>query len=244
MSLSTLRQSATQTSRFRVLGWVTLALLVVLFVSCRQKGDLPERSAILPELMSEPVQTDTRRDDFVMSYRGSSIRVQPVAEYEIWGLVVSHNNIESIADIYHDSSSVDTKDLCVIWGNNLRGDDYQRVDFWSGPWTCYYRFPGGVSFDGSALSNSHLITDQERLRKALADVRVGDQIRFSGALVNYQAEDWGDFWRRSSTVRTDGGNGACEVVFFEELEVLRAGTPGWYLINGWAKALLALVPLV
>ena len=67
-----------------------------------------------------PEQTEIDDGTFDFTYKGQRVEVEPVADYEMWGLVVSHNNIKSIADIYHDSSSVDTKDLCVVWGDSLR----------------------------------------------------------------------------------------------------------------------------
>jgi len=158
--------------------------------------------------------------------------VRPVASYELWGLVVSHNDIKSVADIYHDRSSVDTKDLCVVWGDNLRRDDYRRVKFWSGPFTCYFRIPDGTAFALDGAGNNHLITDRPEVRRAIAGVHIGDQVHLRGLLVDYQMDDWEDFWRRTSTVRNDSD---CEVVFVQSLEVLRRGTPAWYAARrlGW-----------
>lgn len=216
----------------------------MLFLAAQRKGRPPAPAAIDPALLEEPSQTLTQREPFEFVYRGHAVRVRPVADYELWGLVVSHNNIRSVADIYHDSSSVDTKDLCVVWGSNLQSGALDQVEFESGPWTCYYRYPPGVRFRASQMSNNHLVTDQAALRAALDDVRVGDQIHVKGALVDYQVDDWREFWRRSSRVRTDGGNGACEVLFFDELEVLVRGTPFWYALYRGALFLLALVPLL
>jgi hypothetical protein len=150
--------------------------------------------------------------------------------------VVSHNDIHSVADIYHDSTSVDTKDLCVIWGANLETTDYQRVEFTSGPWTCYFSYRAGVEFHHDNLGNNHLITNDPAIRRALGRVRVGDQIHLEGLLVNYQMDDWQDFWRRTSTRRDDN---ACEVLFLEEVDILRRGTPGWYAAYriGWITLL-------
>jgi hypothetical protein len=150
--------------------------------------------------------------------------------------VVSHNNIHSMADIYHDSTSVDTKDLCVIWGANLETPDYRRVDYKSGPWTCYFSYPEGVRFRHQAIGNNHLITDNPAIRERLSQIRVGDQVRMAGLLVDYQMEDWRKFWRRSSLRRDDTG---CEVIFLEELQVLRRGTPAWYATYraGWIALL-------
>jgi len=230
--------------RRRALGFIALALGAVLFLAWRNKGGLPGPSEIDPALFKEPRQEATEREPFEMIHDGHTVRVQPVAEYELWGLVVSHNDIRSVADIYHDSSSLDTKDLCVVWGSNLQSGELRKVSFKSGPWTCYYGYPEGVRFAGSEMSNNHLITDKEALRADLDDIRVGDQIRVKGALVNYQLDDWKDFWRKSSRVRNDSGNGACEVLFFEEIELLVPGTPFWYLLFNTTLFLLALVPVI
>lgn len=229
--------------RRRAIGFAALGLVVVLVLSWTQKGDLPSPSAVAPALLHPPVQEKTERESFEFSYEGNKVRVRPVAEYELWGLVVSHNNISSVADIYHDSSSVDTKDLCVVWGTNLQSGSLGKVEFESGPWTCYFRYPPGVRLDGREISNNHLITDREELRDLLDEVRVGDQVHLRGALVDYQLDDWGDFWRRSSRVRSDSWDGACEVLFFDELEILVAGTPFWYALFKLTLALLALVPV-
>ena len=75
------------------------------------------------------------------------------------------------------------------------------------------------------------------VRRSLDGVRVGDQVRLAGLLVNYQMDDWQNFWRRTSTTREDDG---CEVVFLKEIEVLSRGTPGWYSAYrlGWIAILL------
>lgn len=231
-------------SRRRALGIVALVLIALLLLAWKNKGDLPTSAEIHPDLRNAPLQEATEREPFEFIHEGRTVRVQPVADYELWGLVVSHNNTKSIADIYHDSSSVDTKDLCVVWGSNLQSGELDKVTFESGPWTCYYSYPEGVRFVGSEMSNTHLVTDRDTLRADLADIRIGDQIRVKGALVNYQLDDWRDYWRRSSQVRNDSGNGACEVLFFDEIEVLVPGTPFWYLLFRGTLFFLALVPLL
>lgn len=224
----------------RLLKPTFFAALVLLAVSWFFKGGFVEPADVRSDLMAEPRQVSSSRERFSFDYKGRSCLVRPVAEYELWGLVVSHNNIESIADIYHDSTSVDTKDLCVIWGNNLSSTDFHEVDYKSGPFTCYFSYPRGVRFDPDRLANNHLITDSSRVRDQIANVRVGDQVRLKGLLVDYQMDDWGKFWRKTSKVRTDTG---CEVVFVEEVEVLQKGTPGWYLAFRIAWITLLTIPL-
>jgi hypothetical protein len=222
----------------RLLKIIILAALLVTPVAWWFKGSLVDRDEIVPGLLRDPVQVRTQAPAFSFQYKGKSCLVRPVTTYELWGLVVSHNNIESFADLYHDSTSVDTKDLCVIWGRNLERDDYQEVSFSSGAFTCYFRYPAGVRFSGRAGSNNHLIADDALVRDQIGNVRVGDQIHLQGMLVNYQMDDWRGFWRESSLVRSDDG---CEVVYVEKLEVVRQGTPGWYAIfrAGWITLLVA-----
>lgn len=221
----------------RLVGPLWLVALTVTVISWFFKGDLVGPENVDPALLQVPRQEIVDRDPFSFDYKGKQCRVEPVATYELWGLVVSHNNIHSVADIYHDSTSVDTKDLCVIWGANLETSDYQQVGFKSGPWTCYFKYPSGVRFHHNGLGNNHLISDNPVIRRTLDRVRVGDQIRLKGLLVDYQMDDWQGFWRRTSKRRDDND---CEVVYLEEAEVLHRGTPGWYTFYrlGWITLLL------
>ncbi len=223
--------------------WISRAFVLSLLLFALagwRKGRLAGPAAMRPELLQEPIQQPTDREPFSFPYRGKQCRVRPVAEYELWGLVVSHNNIHSVADIYHDRSSVDTKDLCVLWGHNLERDDYLHATFKSGPFTCYVSWNDGTRLAMNEVSNNHMITRDPAIRDAIDGVQVGDQVHFKGLLVDYQMEDWDRFWRRTSTTRDDSG---CEVVLVEELEVLERGTPVWYGLWHLAGALLVLLPV-
>lgn len=215
--------------------------LALILIARGEKGGAIDPGSILPELLQSPKQGTTSRDEFDFEYKGKACRVRPVATYDLHGLVVSHNNIDSFADIYHDSTSVDTKDLCVIWGTTLESTDFHQVKFKSGPWTCYFSYPPGTKFAHDKLGNNHLITDDAAIRDTIDQVRIGDQIHMKGLLVDYQMSDWQAFWRRSSTTRKDND---CEVVFVEDLEILQAGTPGWYLAYRLGWITLILIPIV
>ena len=226
-------------------GWISLAqrgltlgvlaALVATLLGWWGKGALPDPGELRAEVHRMPVQADTRRAEFTFEYAGESYRVRPRAEYELWGLVVSHNDPGGLGDIYHDDRSVDTRDLCVIFGDNVARADYQKVSFSSGSWTCRYEYPAGVTFRTNGLSNNHLVTDDPAVRAATRTVRVGDQVHLRGQLVDYQAASIPNFWRRTSLTRRDDGQGACEVLFVTSLEVLQRGTPGWYAAfeRGW-----------
>lgn len=218
------------------------ALLVTVLANAR-KGSFVSHRDVDPRLLEEPRQAETTREPFSFEYMGETYDVRPVAEYEIAGLVVSLNDPTSWWDVYHDETSVDTKDLGLIWGPNLRSDDFHRVEFWNVSWTVNWRYPAGVRFHDAAISNNHLVTPHQHVRDAIARVRVGDQVVLRGLLVDYAPRSRPGAWRQTSTTRTDTGNGACEVVCVEELKVLRRGTPVAYVLYSLGKLALGLALL-
>ena len=216
----------------RVVQFALAAAVLVWAGAWYQTRQLPELEEILPELLQEPAQRPVSAPAFSFEYRGVGYDVQPVASYEFHGLVVTHNDTTGLGDLTHDENSVDTKDLCLIWGPNLERDDYRHITFESTATWCHWSWRSGdIEFDGQAIANNHLVTDDDALRKALDRVHVGDQVRFRGMLVNYRDQRYPDSWRNSSTTRTDTGGGACEVVYFDELDVLRPHAVGAWRVR-------------
>lgn len=67
-------------------------------------------------------------------------------------------------------------------------------------------------------ANMHMIPATKFVEEGLRAVRKGHIIRIKGFLVNVDASDG---WRwRTSTRRDDTGNGACELIWVEEVEVI------------------------
>jgi len=221
----------------RVLSVLVLGCVALGASAYLRKDTLPPTDRLDPALGQQPVQVEDRGARFSFGYREQHYTVEPVADYELWGLVVSHNDISSIFDAYHDADSVDSKDLCVIWGRNLEAGDFRNVKYWSGSWTCNASWREGVTFHANQLSNNHLITQNASLRKLINSVHVGDQVHFRGMLVNYRDDANPDSWRNTSTTREDSGNHACEVVYVRDFEILRRGNEGWQL--AWYGALWA-----
>ncbi len=207
---------------------------------------LPGPEMIVPELYHEPAQTPVHEETLNFDYRGTSYGVKPQAEYELWGLVVTHNDIGAWYNYYHNEDSVNLKDLCVIWGDNVKGDFYQRMKYDSGEWTCYFQADkraDWLKFKPEELSNNHLIAADERVQDIIRRVRVGDQVHFQGYLASYGTADTPESqWRGTSLTRTDTGNGACETVFVKNIEILAPGNSGWYALA--KNALIALFILL
>ncbi len=85
------------------------------------------------------------------------------------------------------------------------------------------------------LSNNHLLSDNEDIRDRVQKIRIGDQIRVQGYLASYESPGG---LRGTSTTRTDTGDGACETIYVERFEILRAATSFWRLSMWTSLAVL------
>jgi len=207
---------------------IYLILVIIFAVSFFNVRELPERSEIDESILNEPVQTETTRKDFSFTYRGTDYHVLPIANYKLWGLIVSVNDIGAWYNYYHDENTVNLKDVCVVWGPNIENEVYRdkEVSYKSGEWTCYYSWTGRLTetFYPYKLSNNHLLTADKGIQDIIRGLNVGDQIYLKGVLVDYsqEGEDW---YRMTSISRNDENSssrsgGACEVMYVDEIEVL------------------------
>jgi hypothetical protein len=212
--------------------FVLPAALLALAASFVFRYRLPDKSLILEPLLQNPVQTsDGVPEPFDVTRKGITYTVTPLFSYELWGMIVSYHDSASIVDISHRQwkDFINTKDLCVIWGRNVESGVYKRMTFRNRDFTCFYRYPDretGRLFTENALSNNHILPADPLVADSVLKARKGDQVHFKGWLVSYGIKGT-PYARRSSTVRTDRGNGACEVVYVTELEILREANAAW-----------------
>lgn len=234
----------------KILNKILTILILLAILTCGisfvVRKTIPHHETLLPEISKLPVQTETQAGAFDFSYQGTTFNVIPQADYELWGLVVTHNNIGGIMDAYHTKKSVDLKDICVVFGNNAKTGVYEKGKYKSGSWTCYWQFADADSwsrFSESQIANNHLITSDKTIQNQIRHLKVGDQVHLKGNLVNYNNSETG--WeRKTSLTRKDTGNHACEVVFVKELNVLQSPNKIWYLLFYWSKiAILGLIVL-
>ena len=232
-STSMNRTIKTRTRLKRIANLITITAIAstaLVAVAGHMRIKLPPESELLPIVEEAPEQTNHTDRAFAVNWRGAEYAVYPVAEYEITGLTVTRNDIGAFADIYHTLNSVDVVDVCLVWGANTSEDVYRNVEFWSEPFSCWVRPKneiGANEFAMDQLSNTHILAKDEAMAENLNTIRVGDQIRLRGKLVNYHPAGASEMLRKSSLVRTDTGNGACEVMYVEEFKVLKRNNPGW-----------------
>lgn len=203
-----------------ILIFISLGVIVAYFRSDKY----PQANDIDKAILVEPTQSPTSKKAFQVTEGGETYTVNPKFEYFLGGLVVSQHHSDSFVDLYHEKTRdmFNIKDVCLIWGQNLATNRFHNIKFKNGDFSCNYRTFNDEAFrnfDNTKFSNNHLVTNDETVRKQLKQISVGDQIQIKGYLVDYERAD--GYKRNSSTTRTDTGNGACEVIFVEEVKIIK-----------------------
>ena len=226
----------------RILIVVSFAWLLVSFWN---RNELPGSIDYLPELAEEPVQKPTRKGPFDVVFKDVKYRVEPEYEYDITGMIVSFRHHEGNSRMHALANDhLNMLDVCVIWGDNPRNNRLHKIDFWNGIFTCNVKTRDPIAwdqFDMYQLSNNHLISEDDYVRKQVRKIKVGDQIRVSGYLASYASG--GGSKRGTSTTRKDTGDGACETIYVERFTILEAATSYWR-ISMWASLVLLIFSLV
>ena len=91
------------------------------------------------------------------------------------------------------------------------------------------------------LSNNHLISADDLIRRQVRKISVGDQIRVRGYLASYSNEGGGK--RGTSTTRLDTGDGACETLFVKQFDIVQAA-PGYWRMSMYASLAVFLLSAV
>lgn len=227
----------------KALKIIFLIGIVLFFVSWQKKDILPDKKDILIELYQEPVQTETQVQPFETKAGSSTYTISPLYNYELYGLVVSYTNTLSWYNIYNQMSKdyINTKDVCVIYGDNIQSEVYKLMGFKSDAFMCQPNFKYAsakeaiTKYKNRCLSNNHLLAANRSINKKIMGLRRGDQIHIKGYLVKYTAGNWNGNWRASSTARDDYG---CEVIFVNDIEILSRANIFWNLIYIFAKYLI------
>ncbi len=218
---------------------------VCLLVSFWHRNDLPRDIEPLAALAAEPRQTATRKDAFTAVYNDVEYLIEPEYDYDLHGMVVSFRHHDGDSRMHSRSNDhLNMLDVCVVWGDNATNPLIHKIDFWNGIFTCVFKTKNQEawdSFDIYGISNNHLISDDDFIRKQVKDIRIGDQIRVRGYLASYGSEGGGK--RGTSTTRLDTGDGACETLYVDNFKIVKAATSGWR-ISMYASLAVLLLALV
>jgi hypothetical protein len=218
-----------------------LASVAALALCFWQRDSLPDPKDLHPSLFVAPLQTDTSKTPFFTKAGGTTYKVTPLFEYDLYGLVVSEHDTHDFVDYVHREAGdyLNVIDLCVAWGDDARSGLYRNAHFSSGQFTCYFQFDSREAaehFDIYQISNNHLLTEVPNLAHLLRSVHIGDEVHFHGYLVEYEHDHGFHFHRGTSTTRFDTGDGACETVYVTDAQILRSH--GWrWRMGQWVAAL-------
>ncbi|HMB89426.1 MAG TPA: hypothetical protein VKP65_01175 [Rhodothermales bacterium] len=189
-------------------------LLLVLIAGCQAELEYPP-GILAP---NDPLQTSV--GDVPLLSKGDYV-IEPLARFEVEARVLSKKRYRSGRE-----SDLSPIDLALGWGpmsdqavlDQIDISQARRFYFWQAT-----QLPIPQRDISQHSSNMHMIPANDEVRAALLKVRTGEIVRFSGYLVQVRGKD-GFRWR-SSMKRTDVGNGACELVWVEEILSYEALTP-------------------
>ncbi len=177
-----------------------------------------------------------------LRFGGKVYTLYPRARYELEGLIVSQHRSESVWDSMHERTGdyLNSRDFCIIWGRLLSEGLYEDMSFRSGDWTCYAQAPASIAgrVDYRELANNHVLAKDDAIRAALDGIEKGDEVRIVGRLVDYDID--GIPMRKTSLVRDDTENGACETLFVESVSVIASHGKWWKRVRLFGRGLFLL----
>ncbi len=222
--------------------FILLLSFIVMVFSFFKRNELTKKEHISSEINQQPIQKPIEQAAFSVNIGDVDYVVQPQYYYELYGLVVSykqHNSDTGAHARWGDHLNV--ADVCVVWSENAFEDRLGEMKFWNLEWTCYYQAPNReihATFNGHQLSNNHLISENLLIRDVIQDIGIGDQIRVKGWLSSYGSRKGA--MRGTSTTRTDTGNGACETIYVNEIEIINSHTNTWRKLMYFSFAIFLL----
>ena len=162
---------------------------------------------------NEPAQV--RASDPTL-YRHGRYDLEVLADFEIEARVLGKALYRSGRE-----AELSPVDLALGWGPMSDTAVLEKLSISQGGRFYHYRWenqpPIPLEEIVRSSANMHLIPVDATAEKIMKDVRVGQVVHIVGQLVEARASDG---WRwRSSLTRTDSGNGACELVRVESIDV-------------------------
>jgi hypothetical protein len=171
----------------------------------------------------DPIQKQAERFQFTLyTSDGSEVKLTSSTAYSISA------KVESIASYDDSMSETVPYDLLLAWGR-MADDDVDSTLTWEQAdrrGTVSGKLGGSSGPDVDAdyvithVSNSHVIPATDEIARALDTLSAGDMVRIEGRLVDMQMTNGDEvFSVQTSTSRTDQGDGACEIIYVENIKI-------------------------
>lgn len=195
-------------SKTRMTAFSFILLSTFIVVGCSSEVRY-EPGPIAPD---KPVQTKLDKAPVFLK-EGKTIRA--VARFQLNAKVLGTERYR-----FSRASKLSPIDLALGWGpmsdqsvvDKMKITQHGRFFYWSS--RSQYPVPRRAIIESS--SNMHMIPANDEVRKQLLSLRKGELVEIKGFLVNVTGQD-GFYWK-SSTSRKDTGDGACELVYVQEIQ--------------------------
>ena len=196
-----------------------------------EKNDLSSSMQTVSDIFAEPSQNKLKSNKPIsVNVNKVDYKIKPLYDYDLVGMVMSYKHHDGNSRLHKRwNDHLNIADYCVVWGDTAAASTLPKVKFWNGQFTCNFSTRNQEAWDNfntSQISNNHIITADKLLRKKISKIKIGDQIRIKGFLAEYENLNTGGT-RGTSITRDDQGNGACETILVEELEILKTYTSIW-----------------
>ncbi|MCB1163841.1 MAG: hypothetical protein R3C71_06200 [Candidatus Krumholzibacteriia bacterium] len=164
---------------------------------------------LVPE---EPMQVAVKG---LHPFNHAGARITPLANFDLRARVLGVKRYH-----FDPEASLAPYDLALGWGRMSDSAVLADIDISQGGrfyFWCADQLPIPRTEVITSSSNMHIIPGNDAVRHALGQVRRGHVVTLSGYLV-MATNAKGGVWLSSMT-RSDSGNGACELVWVESLEI-------------------------
>lgn len=162
----------------------------------------------------EPIQVPTIKESFNIE----NFSIKPLYDYEISGVILKIKKEKN-----RKESNLSQYDIVLGWKELSKPENYKNIDL-----TLRYKYfswknNSSIS-DGIVnknISNNHIIPSDSMIIRQLSELKEGQIVSFKGNLVratDIYDRSWG--WRSSSS-RTDKGDGSSELFYVNYIEVIK-----------------------
>lgn len=192
------------------------AALLLLLAACS-----PFRGADPSHTIDPPRQAPLAEEAFELQREGLRLRVRPRASFVAQGYVLDTSRF--LLARWEDVAPID---VTIAWGGLATPAHLAALDVntenrmahveWDGP------EPAPRALIQLNLANVHVVPANEEVEAKLSGVKRGRLVRLSGKLIDLDVlDEQGRIERRATTslTRGDAGDGACEQLWLEELEL-------------------------
>ncbi len=193
-------------------GRLCCASLMLLVVGCKDW-----REAVVPGLaVPEPSQRAITAEAITIP-QYPEFRLLPRAQYhtKAWAIAVDD-------DVDDDWAAIAPLDVSLAWGPVAHPNVLRHISFHLKRRYVSLRWDGQMPLCQDEVmhhaSNHHLIPSSAEVMRSLEQIRPGDFVQLDGLLVDLRGPPG---LMRTSLSRTDIGNGACEVLYVQFVEVSR-----------------------